>query len=114
MEYSLNQNVIFLAEDMLRGRLSEAEYNGIAGTQRTGKVVGHFSEYFIIKLDATLPDGETAVLVPADACKPLTCHWCRDTKKTTNTPFTMGQHEAGCVPTKECPYCADNASERVL
>ena len=105
MEYSLNQNVIFLAEDMLRGRLSEAEYNGITGTQRTGKVVGHFSEYFIIKLDATLPDGETAVLVPADACKPLVCHWCRDSKRVADTPFTMGQHEADALPTKDCPHC---------
>ena len=114
MEYSLNQNVIFLAEDMLRGRLSDAEYNEIAGEQRTGKVVGHFSAYFIVKLDMTLPNGETAVLVPAADCKPLTCYWCRDTKKTTNTPFTMAQHEADCVATKECPYCSDKEVERVL
>jgi hypothetical protein len=106
MEYSLKQNVLFDAEEMFRGRLTDEEYAEIAETQRTGKIVGHFSNYFIVSLDQALKNGETAVLVPADACRPLTCHWCRDTKKVNDTPFTMGQYEADAIPMRECPYCA--------
>ena len=105
MEYALNQNVIFDSEEMLRGKVSEAEYAAIAGTRRTGKITGHFSNYFIVVLDMKLPGGEQSVLVPADACKPLTCHWCQDSKRTSDTPFTLGQYEAGAIPTKPCPYC---------
>ena len=105
MEYSLNQNVIFDSEEMFRGKLSDEEFAAIAGTRRTGKITGHFSDYFIVSLDLKLASGEGSVLVPADACKPLSCHWCRDSKRTGDTPFTMGQYEADAIPTKPCPYC---------
>lgn len=105
MEYSLNQNIIFYGEDMLRGKLSEAEYAKVSGKKFTGTITGHFSDNFLVKLDFKLSDGCTAVLVPADACRPLTCHWCQDSKLVNDTPFTMGQYESGTIPMKECPYC---------
>jgi hypothetical protein len=109
MDYSLNQNVIFDSEEMLRGKLSDAEYDAIAGTRQTGEITGHFSNYFIVWLDQKLANGEQSVLVPADACKPLTCHWCRDSKLTNDTPFTIGQYEANAMPMKACPYCCPQA-----
>jgi hypothetical protein len=109
MDYSLNQNVIFDSEEMLRGKLSDAEYNAIAGTRQTGEITGHFSNYFIVWLDQKLANGEQSVLVPADACQPLTCHWCRDSKKVPVTPFTMPQYETNTIPTKDCPYCVPQA-----
>ena len=105
MDYSLNQNVIFDSEEMFRGRLSDAEFAAIAGTRRTGKITGHFSDYFIVSLDLKLPSGEESVLVPAGACKPLACHWCRDAKRVGVTPFTMPQYESKTIPTMPCPYC---------
>ena len=107
MEYSLNQNVVFLAEDALLGRLSDEEYGRIVGTKLTGKVTGHFSDNFIVSLDRALSNGETSVLVAMDACKPLLCHWCLDKQRVPDSPFTAGQHAANAIPTKDCPYCTE-------
>jgi hypothetical protein len=105
MEYSLNQNVVFLAEDALLGRLSDEEYERIVGTKLTGKVTGHFSDNFIVTLFQALSNGETSVLVAMDACKPLSCHWCQDRKLVPAGSFTLGQHEANAIPKEACPYC---------
>lgn len=105
MEYSLNQNVIFYAEDALLGRISDEQYAEMIGTKLTGKVTGHFSDNFIISLDQALFNGETTVLVAMSACKPLSCHWCQDKKLVPAGEFTMEQHEADAMPKAACPYC---------
>lgn len=109
MEYSLNQEVVFYGEEALLGRLSDEEYAKLFGKKLTGKVIGHFSDNFIVKLNQALSNGETAVLVGAYACKPLTCHWCLDTRRVPVTPFTIRQHEADAVPMTDCPYCDEVA-----
>ena len=105
MEYSLNQNVVFFGEDMMRGKRSDEEYARVYGVKFTGKIIGHFDDHFIVKLDQALPDGETAVLVHSDSCKPLNCHWCQDRKLTPVGSFTKGQADANAIPTEACPYC---------
>ena len=91
MEYSLNQNV---------------QYE-FGGSTFTGKIVGGNEDKFIVLLDRPLSDGSTAALVPSGMCVPLSCHWCRDTQRVVDTPFTLGQHEADAIPTKPCPYCTE-------
>ena len=95
MEYSLDQNVI---------------YEHLGG-EFTGKIVGQSGDYFIILLDQPLPDRTKAVLVPSAICRPLTCHWCRDTQRVAVTPFTLEQYNTNTIPMKECPYCTEAKSE---
>jgi hypothetical protein len=94
MEYSLNQTVAF-------------EY--IAKT-RTGKIIGHSGDNFIVLLDQKLAKGESAVLVPADRCRPLVCHWCLDKRKVPAGSFTKGQADTNTIPMVDCPYCDEVAA----
>jgi hypothetical protein len=103
MEYAINQVVIFSAEDMLRGRPSDAEYAELFATQRTGKITGESGENFIVTLDQQLRDGSKTVLVPSGSVRPLTCYWCRDTKKVVATPVTGAQIKSGDIPEVDCP-----------
>lgn len=99
MEYCANQNVVYEQD----------------GKNFTGQIVGHSGGDFIVLLDKhqQLADGSRAVLVPSGIVRPLTCHWCQDTKKVYSTPITGAQLESGDIPQKECPYCTD-AHERNL
>jgi hypothetical protein len=105
MEYALDQKVIFDAEDILRGRVSDAEYAELYATQRTGRIAGESGENFIVTLDQRLHDGTTAVIVPSGSVRPIACYWCRDTQKVSATPVTGAHVESGDIPRVDCPYC---------
>lgn len=105
MEYAIDQDVIFHAEDMLRGRKSDAEYAELFAKRLTGRIVGEAGENFIVRLDIPLSDGTKAVVVPPAAAQPVACHWCRDEKRVWKTGFTLEQYEAGAAPQMDCPCC---------
>jgi len=72
----------------------------------TGKVLGPASaaNCYIVELDSPLP-GAKAIIVHEDDLRLLTCHWCRDTKKVAQTPFTREQQDTNTIPTRPCAEC---------